>query len=131
MQSLYAVLLALAPGVFLASLFLLLAWFVKGKVTMIYDGSYQTAAHYATLGGLVLLVLGGLSGLAAGRLDGPPGLLLLAAVVIYAVSAAIGGRNRRELPHNSGGQMALVATQIVGFALLLALLAARAGGAGA
>ncbi len=131
MQSLYAVLLALAPGVFLVSLVLLLAWLVKGKVTMIYDGSYQTAAHYATLGGLILLALVGLSGLVAGAIGGTLGLLLLAAIVVYAISAAISGKSRRELSRNTGGQVALVATQVVGFALVLALVATRTGGIGA
>lgn len=127
MATLFAFLLALVPGVFLVSLALAAAYAVKGQVTMIYDGSYQAAAHYATLGGLLLLVLLALAGFAGGVLGGTLGVLVVAALVVYAVAFGVSRARRRDLAGQVGTQVTLVALQVVGFALLVIVVAGRAG----
>jgi hypothetical protein len=129
MSSVFAFLLALVPGVFLVSLFLLAAYAVKGQVTMIYDGSYQAAAHYATLGGLLLLALLAVAGFAGGALTGTVGLLVVAALVVYAVAFGMSKAKRRDLAGQVGAQVALVGLQIIGFALLVVVVASRTGAA--
>jgi hypothetical protein len=127
MASVFEFLMALTPGVFLVSLLLLVAYAVKGQVTMIYDGSYQAAAHYATLGGLVLLVLLALTGFAAGAVAGAIGGLLIAAIVVYGVALVMSRARRGTLADSVSGQVTLVALEVVGFALLVAVVASRTG----
>jgi hypothetical protein len=117
MAMLSTVLIALAPGVFLTSLALLVAWYVKGEVLMVHDGSYQAASHYATGGGLALLILAVAIGWAAGS---PAGAAALAAIVVYGLSLAISGLSRRNLARRPGSRAALFATQVIGLALVLA-----------
>lgn len=127
MESLFAFLLTLVPGIFLVSLVLMAAYTVKGQVTMIYDGSYQAASHYATLGGTLLLALLALAGFTGGVLGGTIGRLVVAALVVYLVASGMSKAKRRVLARQVGAQAALLGLQVIGFALLVAVVASRIG----